>query len=155
MSTDCFFPKTIISPWRLLSISLSFSIFRSVSLFESHSFTSQYHWDWIKSCCFSQGIYCEKIQWNISLRRSSLCYCVCVTNLFVWVNTFLLRTDDFQIVINVFLFMLDRDVCLVKLALVIIIPYICIMMQSMQYMCFYAALVVNGKMRGVDMNSDL
>lgn len=74
MSTDCFFPKTIISPEGLLSISLSFylsfSLNFSVSLAKTHSFTSQYHWDWINSHCFSQGIFCETIQGNICLRRS-------------------------------------------------------------------------------------
>lgn len=66
-----------------LSVSICLSLFLSlhvsVSLPNPYSCTSQYHWDWINSCCFSRRIYCEKIQPSISLRRSSLCCFVDVT----------------------------------------------------------------------------
>lgn len=85
-----FFPRRSSPPegcYLSLSFYLSFSLNFSVPLSKPHSFTSQYHWDWINSCCFSRGIYCEKMQRNISLRRSSLCCSACVTlpHLFVWV----------------------------------------------------------------------
>lgn len=165
-----FFPRRSSLAWRLLSIFLFLCQFLclSPSLFKLHSCTSQCQSDWISSSCFSHRIYCEKIQLNISLRRSGLCYSVFVTLplLFVRVkvdmlsNVFLLSTDAFQIVINVFFSMLDRD------------GFPCSFSQSPPLLdarsaswckwlnlCLVlfldVALVVVGKMTGVDMNSDL